>query len=156
MKVQILQGVSGAGKSTYTQRTIDKYGASNVECFSADNFFMVDNQYKFDRTKLSEAHAQCLRKYTMWLIHGAEDPNGSSNMLVIVDNTNTSVAEIAPYYQLAIAWGHEVEIIIFITDPQIAAHRNIHSVPEKTVISQWNRINESWRNFPRYWKHQKI
>ena len=57
----LVRGVPGAGKSTF---------AKNLGCthFETDEFFMVDGEYKFDPSKLKEAHAWCLDQVELAMI----------------------------------------------------------------------------------------
>lgn len=92
-KVIILSGISGSGKSTYAKKLVgDSFGqeeCTGVVVCSADHFFMQTGEYKFDASMLSLAHGECFKDFI------EEVQRGTS--LVLVDNTNTSVAEIAPY-----------------------------------------------------------
>ena len=84
MNIFILQGVSGAGKSTYANRLLGESPEGAI--VSADECFMVGGRYQFDPSKLGEAHSEC------------KSP-------IIVDNTNARVDEIAPYYAIGEACG---------------------------------------------------
>lgn len=142
MKVIILSGIPGAGKTSYI-KTIP----GCVDTVSADSFFVgVDGVYRFDPAKLPTAHARCLRKFT-GIVTGHF---ASSVDCLVVDNTNTTVAEIAPYYALAEAFGHEVEIVTIHCAPAIGAKRNVHGVSLKACQDMRGRIMT--RNLPRWWK----
>jgi adenylate kinase len=52
--VVVMSGVSGSGKSTYAEKLLEQSQGVKV---STDHFFMVGNEYKFDPSKLGEAHA---------------------------------------------------------------------------------------------------
>ena len=73
---------------------------------------------------------------------------------VVVDNTNTTVAEVSPYAALALAYGHTLKIMTFVGDWRIAARRNVHGVSEATVESQANRTGEAM--FPPWWPHETV
>jgi predicted kinase len=152
MKVTILQGLPGSGKSTYAQNLINSIAAANdgdwegYVVVSADHFFMRVGTYSFNPGKLPEAHAECLREYVDALRHEAEH--------VFVDNTNTSVAEVAPYYALAQAYGAEVEILYFPCDPQVAAERNTHGVPLAGCQAMAKRLEEFEKQMPPWWKRR--
>lgn len=142
-KVIILRGPSGAGKSTVTKEYPD------ATIISSDKFFMkpvereftpqvihglqlayssldlVDEEYKFEVAKLSEAHATTVKLFTDALKRGDE--------LVIVDNTNIKHWQFAHYIGIAELAGYEVEVISIIgftiEDIKICAERNAHGVP---------------------------
>lgn len=112
-RVIILSGIPGSGKSTYSKQFL---GATIC---SADQYFMRTGTYKFDPSKLGEAHGSCLKKFI-------EACQGRGT--IIVDNTNTSAMEIAPYFAVAQAYVLPVELVTFNCDPVICAARNTHGV----------------------------
>ena len=166
-QVQILSGISGSGKSTF---------AKNLQAFchvqnptfsvvvSADDFFMGLNGYKFDASRLSDAHAYCFREFfrAMQEDHIFHHTDGEvvhlPNNLVIVDNTNTTVEEIAPYVLGAAAFGYKCEIVTVSVsnndDLQKCIDRNAHKVPAKSIIAQQNRILA--RKLPPYWNARTV
>lgn len=93
MKVIMMSGVPGSGKSTLVAR---RWPGAVV--FSADAYFMVDGEYRFDPSRIGEAHCGCLRSFT-------ETLQVADVEVLVVDNTNLSVSEIAPYAALAQAYG---------------------------------------------------
>lgn len=140
-RVWIYCGVSGAGKSSFIE------GAHpDAEAFSADHFFMVDGEYRFDASKLGEAHAACLRNFTEAIQDGS--------VAVVVDNTNTTIAEIAPYAALAQAYGYELQIVTIYCDPEVAHARNTHGVPLAAVQAMSERLNK--REIPPWWPHSQM
>jgi predicted kinase len=143
--VIILRGPSGAGKSTWAKK---QKGAFIV---SADSFFMKNGEYQFDPKKLGEAHAKCLRDFT----HAVSSPD-SQDDLIIVDNTNTTITEVAPYAALALAFGHEMTIMTFVGDAVKAARRNVHLVPATSVVAMAERIDKSTALFPPWWNHEVV
>jgi predicted kinase len=139
--VIILRGPSGAGKSTWA-----KHHFPHASVVSADHYFMVGDEYRFDPSKLPQAHAVCLRKFVDNMQFGED--------ITVVDNTNTTVAEVAPYAALALAYGHTLKIVTFDGDWRIAARRNVHGVPESTVEAQASRIMDAV--FPPWWPHETV
>jgi hypothetical protein len=67
----------------------------------------------------------------------------------VVDNTNTTVAELAPYVAWANAVGYEVEIIRIHCNPLVAAERNTHGVPENAVLAMYVKIQHA--EYPPFW-----
>lgn len=147
MKVIILSGISGAGKSTY----IKKNHPNAIVC-SADDFFMIDGEYRFDPTKLGQAHATCFRKYLNQLSFATGYSPHSED--IVVDNTNTTAMEISPYVLAAEAYGVEYEIVTLVVDPSIATKRNVHKVPEKTVFAMAKKL--AGRILPPWWNHKTV
>jgi hypothetical protein len=168
-KVTILSGVSGSGKSKYAGTLLLEYTSStgltleemlrlpkgdkratSAYC-SADTFFVgTDGTYNFDPTKLSDAHGACFREFITACQNECE--------MVIVDNTNTTATEIAPYILGAQAYGYDVEIITVMCesedDVKAAAARNSHGVPFGGVMAQHKRLCE--RQLMPWWKNTFI
>ena len=89
-----MSGPPGATKSTKAKEIkayADMYGIASTIC-SADDYFTdpITQEYKFDRTKLSEAHKSCQSKFNLSV--------SSTYNWIIVDNTNVDIKSIKPYY----------------------------------------------------------
>jgi len=146
MRVVILCGASGSGKSTWAS------SISGAETFSADHHFVgEDGVYRFDPKKLPEAHGSCLRGFTESVRKGA----GGT---VIVDNTNTTLTEIAPYIAIARAYGVEPEVRVWHVWPisgseayERVVRRNTHGVPVEAVTAMRARLIDAVNNWPRFW-----
>jgi len=141
----ILQGVPGSGKSHFAADMAVR--AMSVTC-SADDFFVQlgGGKYAFDPAKLGEAHGACFRKFLAAVREGVE--------MVVVDNTNTTPIEIAPYVLGGEAHGYAVEIVRVLCDPEVAAARNTHGVPLVAIQAMANRI-ASFQP-PPWWKVTEI
>lgn len=151
-EVIIVSGIPGAGKSSWIRKNTNPF---LTEVFSADNYFIDKfGVYCFDSSKLSSAHSLCLRTYTERLIHLAEAPSGACSLTMVVDNTNTSSWEIAPYYSLAVAYGAPVKILLFQADPTKAHRRNIHGVEKDKVEKMAERVSNL--KLPSFWNTQII
>jgi len=141
MKIVIMSGCSGSGKSTLAAAFSGKVDKATI--VSADNWFIdATGTYCFDVTQLGKAHGACLQAFIETVRDNRDD-------LVIVDNTNTSSEEIAPYYAIAQAYGVEVELVTVLCDPEKAAMRNKHGVPQ----SACKRMDAAIRNrkLPPFW-----
>lgn len=145
MNIIITRAGSGAGKSTWA-----KTNHPGAMILSADLHPGLHVDGVFNPSKLSEAHAQCLLNF----IDVCQDPQGTQT--VIVDNTNTSVSEFAPYAQVGQVYGHSVQILTWIYDPVMAHARNGHGVPLKACIDQHRRLCEQTAFIPPWWKHDYI
>ena len=153
-RVIVMSGVSGSGKSTYIERILPK---GNFKIVSADYYFTnLDGIYTFNPAELSKAHAACFRNFIAAL--------ESLVPLVIVDNTNTTSEEIAPYMLGAAAFNYEAEIItlgvrktsndVFDIFYKQCAERNTHEVSITTIRAQQARITN--RRLPPWWKETVI
>lgn len=128
VKVEILCGLPGSGKSTYAR------GYPNAVVCSADDY-MVDSrgQYFFSPDRLAYCHQVCLRKFEVAIRRGAPAH-------IIVDNTNTTPWEIAPYYQLADAQGWNPVVVKFDTPIEVCLSRQTHGVPEYRMLQMSERL----------------
>lgn len=86
--VIFMRGYPGCGKSTKAREIALKHSAVIA---SADDYFMKDGIYNFDVKKLYLAHTTCYDKFVK---------NVCFRNNVIIDNTNTSLADIKKYLVL--------------------------------------------------------
>ncbi len=135
MKVTILRGLPGSGKSTWVAKNYPE-----AKVLSTDNYYMVDGEYKFDPSRLATYHAALLRDFVQLCLDGTASH-------VCIDNTNVEVWQFAPYYQLAVAYGHTVEVVEFYVPPEVCVARNKHGVPSSTV----QRMFDRWQWCPLQW-----
>ena len=122
MPVIILRGIPGSGKSTLARK---RWPGAIV--FSTDEFWMVDGQYRFDVTRIQEAHGWCLRRFEEAVCNFAPFRN------IVVDNTATTISEFAPYAALAQAHNWQIQIVSVMVEPEVALARQTHGVPEDLV-----------------------
>ncbi len=166
-QVKILSGISGGGKSTLAGNLIAGCHVQNPTfsaVVSADNFFMLNGEYVFQARLLGHAHADCFRKFieAMQEVHDFTHTDGEvvhlPNNLIIVDNTNTTAEEIAPYVLGAAAFDYEAEIITIMPTMMdsldLAAERNKHGVPRSVISQQFRRLCN--RSLPPYWKARTV
>lgn len=123
----LLRGLPGSGKSTLS-KTI---GAIT---FEADMFFMEGNEYKFNPTKLKEAHAWCQNQVELTMKNSTKNFETSR---IAVSNTFTQEWEMLPYYDLAKKYGYEVFSIIV---ENRHGGTNVHNVPEDKLEIMKNRF----------------
>lgn len=120
----IIRGTPGSGKSTLAKALFDaKIAAAICE---ADDFFHTAEGYKFDFSKLGQAHTVCQQQVAYLLGIG---------LSVIVSNTSTTWKEVRPYLDMALMHGATVSVITMETQFQ-----NIHGVPEDKVQVMRNRM----------------
>jgi hypothetical protein len=126
----IVRGLPGSGKSS-----LAKHLAPAHAQFSADDFFIRDGLYSFDRSKLPDAYAQCQ-------LRAAEGLCKSRDLgypyAVAVANTFVASWEIYPYIRIAADIGSEITIISLfdagLSDADLSA-RCVHGVPEAVIAS---------------------
>jgi predicted kinase len=109
-KLYIMRGHAGAGKTTYLVErilpSVERNGINlaDTEIVSADSYFTSsEGSYEFDGKKLEDAHNECKRKFISAVT--------SSKKVVIVDNTNANLIDIAPYIEMGKAYGYDIEVI---------------------------------------------
>lgn len=145
MRLIVLRGIPGAGKSTFIKKELPRVDV----IASADDGMMVDGKYMFDPAKLPAAHGACLRKVVAAL-------QGGKAELIVVDNTSTSIAEIAPYVALGQAYGAEVVVMTLRIDPAIAGPRNVHGVPQEGVNRMAAALDRGSEEMPPWWDHSQL
>ena len=123
MKLLIVRGVSGSGKSTYAKAKLVDETAMNWFWCEADQFFYQNKEktYQFDPKFLASAHRWCRNNVENLLVMGHN---------VIVSNTFTRLWEYQPYLDLAKSCGAEVEIHVCKGE-----YKSIHA-PDDVVLRQ--------------------
>jgi predicted kinase len=129
MKIIIIRGISGSGKSTHIAKHFP-----NAYVVSADHFFGTGANYNFDPKKLGAAHADCLEKFKQAIRRHVPE--------IVVDNTNTQLWEFSKYVEFAKENGYVVTVVRLKIDPAVAAKRNIHGVPEEKVKQMQGRFQD--------------
>ena len=117
----LIRGLPGSGKSTMA-RVLAMVGYSH---FEADQFFMRDGVYRFDNSRVREAHAWCQRSTRKALQEGRR---------TVVSNTFTQLREMTPY----MAMSRNVRVI-----EATGQWCNVHEVPPETL----KRMAERWEVF---------
>ncbi len=124
----IMRGIPGSGKSTVAKRIAEffKNDGDRAVIHSTDDLCMVDGEYQFDPELAGARHAQNLENFTDSLERGIP--------CVIVDNTNVSQAQYAPYWKAAKDAGYRpVFVELPHPPPLVAANRNSHGVPIEVI-----------------------
>lgn len=132
-EIVILRGLPGSGKTTWANKINDSTSDVYV-IVSADDYFVgEDGVYRFDKTKLAEAHGACQRNAAHALAEGAS---------VIVDNTNIRLEHMRPYLGLAERFGCCVHIVRIESgmSSQELAEANVHGVPRYAI----ERMQRQW------------
>lgn len=130
----ILRGLPGSGKDTVAEAIVSGGVGDGVIC-SADDFFYEAGVYRFDKSKLGQAHEACFEHFK-FMVDG-------NRKLVIVANTNTTRAEFKCYSDYAKEKGYMVTILTVettLTDEELAK-RNVHGVPVETIKRMRERMN---------------
>ena len=138
-EVLILRGLPGCGKTYFARQA--RAGRS-VLVVSADDFFVHGSEYRFNPGLLGDAHADCFRRF----VETALATEYAADVL-IVDNTNVRLWEISPYVAVANAFEIPYQIIHIRCSVEVAAARNVHSVPAshlKRMVARFERPLPHW------------
>ncbi len=123
----LLRGLPGSGKSTLAK----SLGGINIE---ADQYFMVDGEYKFDSSKIKLAHNYCQSQTQAWMGSNGEQVNVDR---IVVSNTFTQEWEMDYYYKLAEKYGYRVYSLVV---ENRHGGVNEHGVPEEKLEQMRNRF----------------
>jgi predicted kinase len=122
----LLRGLPGSGKSTLAKMLVGDKDYCHKE---ADMYFIDENgEYKFDVTKLRDAHAWCLEEVEFLMKYEHK---------VVLSNTFTQEWEMQPYYDLAKKYGYRVHSLIV---ENRHGGVNEHGVPEEKLEIMKNRF----------------
>jgi predicted kinase len=118
----IMRGVPGSGKSTVARKLAGEEG----KVHSTDDFFMKDGVYTWEPKYLGMYHKLNLSEFGKSC--KAQFP------VVVCDNTNVRKAHFRKYADVARTFGYiVVEVKLPHPDPEVAAARNTHAVPQDAI-----------------------
>ncbi|KAJ3323252.1 NEDD4-binding protein 2 [Boothiomyces sp. JEL0866] len=133
----IVRGVSGSGKSSLVDSIVKEEYEGEGYIFSTDNYFITENGYEFDPTKLGEYHLENQKAATEAMKEGKSP--------IFIDNTNLQKWEAKPYVQSGLLYSYIVRIIEPSTEwwksknAQELALRNRHGVSEEAIQKMLER-----------------
>lgn len=127
MEILLIRGLPGSGKTTWAERFARRPDVDYVHC-EADQFFMKDDQYIYDPTKIKEAHDYCYDKAFDALSEGKS---------VVVANTFCRKWEMEAYYRLAASFLANVRVMTAKGNLE-----SVHNVPQDVI----ERMREQWED----------
>ena len=130
-KLYIVRGLPGSGKSTFAEALV---GSDFLVC-EADKYFIVDGEYKFDGTKIKQAHEWCRNRVETYMKDSLV--NDQFYREIAVSNTFTQEWEMESYYKLAEQYGYMVFSIIV---ENRHGGKNAHGVPDEKLEQMKNRF----------------
>ena len=116
----IVRGLPGSGKSTFSKSIAKSY-----QVFEADQYFMKNGKYKFNPTKLKEAHNDCKNRVARRMRENLFNSLFFND--IVVSNTFTQDWEMKFYRNIAKRYGYKVHTIVVENRHEGV---NIHGVPE--------------------------
>lgn len=126
-ELYLVRGIPGSGKSTLAK----SLGGVHIE---ADQYFMEKGEYKFDATKLKNAHNYCQSQTQAWMGSDGQQVNVDR---IVVSNTFTQEWEMQPYFEMAAK--HDYRVYSLIVENRHGGV-NAHSVPEETIEKMKTRF----------------
>jgi len=130
-RLMLMRGPSGSGKSTIAEnlalQCVAHFGEA-TDIFSADDYFMVDGEYKFKANEICHAHEYCYDKF----VSAAH----SDVRNIIIDNTNLHMWEYFGYIQYASFMDMEINIYVCDAKFELRRYRNTHQLPNKILKAQ--------------------
>ena len=158
MQITIMVGPSGSGKSTYVGGLLRNVNLKKLFRFSneikrpeAAVLSADDITYDaagFHPERLGVAHARCLKAFILTLERKIETMNIKH---LIVDNTNTSVIELAPYIAVATALGAPINVAICQARWEDCIERSTHGVPWYVARRQCRQLEALLDEWPPFW-----
>ena len=130
-KLYIVRGLPGSGKSTFA---LELVGSDFLVC-EADKYFMVDGEYKFDGSKLKEAHESCRNLVETYMKDSLV--NDQFYREIAVSNTFTQEWEMQAYIDLAKQYGYMVFTVIV---ENRHGGVNQHGVPDEALTRMRDRF----------------
>lgn len=130
-KLYIVRGLPGSGKSTFAEALV---GSDFLVC-EADKYFMVDGEYKFDGSKLKDAHEWCRNRVEIMMKDSLI--NDQFYREIAVSNTFTQEWEMQAYLDLAKKYGYMVFTVIV---ENRHGGVNQHGVPNEVLTKMRDRF----------------
>lgn len=126
----LVRGIPGSGKTSFAKTIWSDY-----VIVEADKFFEKDGEYKFDPTKLKDAHQWC--KDTVEQFMKDNELNHQFYPEIVVSNTFTQEWEMQPYIDLANKYGYKIFSLIV---ENRHGNKSVHNVPDETIQKMINRF----------------
>jgi len=92
-------------------------------------FFMINDVYEYDASKIKLAHEWCIRETFKALSMGRD---------VVVSNTFVQLWQLVPYQEMCKTFG--IEPLVMVATNTFS---NVHLVPESVI----NKMSSSWEHY---------
>lgn len=127
-RVVIMRGVSGSGKTYFARQHLPHH-----QIVSANDYFTVSGEYRYDRRFIAEAHEYCFSMFLRLVEDGER---------VVVDNTNIEVKELEKYVVTGRDYGLSTCIVNLLCPPAVAFRRAVHGVPLDHLVRTHERMDK--------------
>lgn len=128
----LVRGLPGSGKSTFAKHIWNDYAICEADQYFIDK---ETSEYKFDASKLREAHEWCRNQVETRMIDHQANPQYYPE--IVVSNTFTQEWEMQAYLDLAKKYGYRVTTLIV---ENRHGNSNIHGVPDDKLEIMRNRF----------------
>lgn len=136
----LVRGLPGSGKTTFAEFVASRSEDFPENMFCADDFFMIDGEYRFEPRQLPNAHGWCKAMTSLAMNRGTDT--------VLVHNTFTQRWEMQPYLDLAEQFNYTVVVVSMFdggcSDEQLV-DRNSHGVPLEAIEAMRARFEHDWK-----------
>ncbi len=140
MKVILMRGLPGSGKSTWIKKN-----APTAWVISADAFLMENGVYNWTLPRLAEAHQKCMAAFVVAL--------KNNTPVTVLDNTNLRARDLRYYVEMAEQYGAEIEIRTILADSEECFRRQTHNVPASTFTKLIERFSNP---LPPEWQKYEV
>jgi predicted kinase len=145
LTLTLMQGIPGCGKSRYLKRLAPAWLCSADSYPGLYEWDAATSSNKRDDTRIGKAHIFCFKQALQALQSGTS---------VIVDNTNLTVAALAPYIMLGGAFEAKIRIVRIECDQAKAFERQQHGCPLGTHRKMALRFERF--KLPNHWTNVQI
>ena len=128
----LTRGLPGSGKSTFARLIWNEYAVLEADQYFVDK---ETGEYKFDGSKIKDAHAWCQNEVEIRMRDNQLNPQYYPE--IAVSNTFTQEWEMKPYYDMAERHGYKVFSIIV---ENRHGGKNEHGVPDDKIELMRNRF----------------
>lgn len=128
----LLRGVPGAGKSTLANSIWNEYAVCEADKYFHDE---VTGEYRFDASKLKQAHEWCRSEVECRMKDNQVNPQFYPE--IVVSNTFTQEWEMQAYFDLAKQYDY---VVVSLIVENRHGGENVHGVPAEKVQAMRDRF----------------